>query len=209
MSCVNHNEATEFCRTLTEQEGKAGRLPADWEYRLPTEAQWKYACRAGTTTSTAFKLTRETANYDWDWRQNEQKTAPESRIKTVGSYQANAWGLHDMYGNVSEWCRDWYARDERIFAMPHPGGVDPEVTDLGPLALKKPLGLKYRVVRGGNYGPMISTNQARSAMRGYHVSIGRSKALGFRVALVQSGKVEASHWGPCGGRRDPVAHAAT
>jgi formylglycine-generating enzyme required for sulfatase activity len=185
MSSVSYDEATQFCRRLTGIEAKAGRLSPGWEYRLPTEAQWEYACRAGTTTCTAFKLNRDSANFDWDWHPNQERKSPEPRAKTVGSYQPNAWGLHDMHGNVSEWCRDWYARDARGAALPLPGGSDPEITDPGPFAQEHPRALKYRSVRGGNYGPMISTNQTRSAARGH--DRGRSLQIGFRVALVQTG----------------------
>jgi formylglycine-generating enzyme required for sulfatase activity len=183
MSCVSHDEATQFCRRLTGIEAKAGRVSPGWEYRLPTEAQWEYACRAGTTTRTAFKLNSDSANFDWDWQPNEDRTAPEPRAKTVGSYQPNAWGLHDMHGNVSEWCRDWYGDVRNV--MPLPGGIDPEITELGPWALEHPRAFKYRAVRGGNYGRMDSLNQTRSAARGR--DRGRSILIGFRVALVQTG----------------------
>jgi sulfatase modifying factor 1 len=180
MSCVNHDEATEFCRKLTEQERKAGRLPADWEYRLPTEAQWEYACRAGTTTKAAFELTRESANFDWDFHPNENRTAEPPRAKTVGGYRANAWGLHDMYGNVQEWCRDWYAAKNGI-AIPRPGGTDPEVTEPGARR-----GMRVgRVARGGSFG---TADWASSATRESSMNLTRALHRGFRVALVQSGK---------------------
>jgi formylglycine-generating enzyme required for sulfatase activity len=103
--CISWNDAVAFCEWLTKQVGQ-GR-----QFRLPTEAEWEYACRAGTTTPFHFGETISTdqANYDGTYTYDKgtkgvfrQKTTP------VGGFPANAWGLHDMHGNVSEWCQDWY-----------------------------------------------------------------------------------------------------
>ncbi len=105
---VSHADATEFCRKLTNLEGKAGRLPRGWTYCLPTDEQWEYACRAGTTTATAFgdKLDSTQANFNGDWPHNPEGGAPRgphlARAVEVGSYRPNAWGIHDMHGNVGE-----------------------------------------------------------------------------------------------------------
>ncbi len=168
---VSWSEATDACRKFTEQERKAGRLPAGWEHRLPTEAQWEYACRAGTKTATAFgdKLDSTQANFDGNYPYNGAAKGPYlQRTTEVGSYAANAWGLHDMHGNVWEWCRDWY-RDKL------PGGTDPEVTSEA----------TFRVLRGGswfNFGRFC-----RSANRGRFDLDVRRVLIGFRVAVVRSG----------------------
>jgi serine/threonine protein kinase len=102
---VSHDDATEFCRKLTELERKAGRLPAGWAYQLPTDEQWEYACRAGTTTATAFgdKLDSTQANFNGDWPHNGAPKGPNlQKAVQVGSYRPNAWGLYDMHGNVKE-----------------------------------------------------------------------------------------------------------
>jgi serine/threonine protein kinase len=105
---VSHDEATEFCRKLTDLERNAGRLPSGWAYRLPTDAQWEYACRAGTTTATAFgdKLDSTQANFNGDWPHNPEGGAPKGpnrgKAVEVGSFSPNAWGIHDMHGNVGE-----------------------------------------------------------------------------------------------------------
>jgi hypothetical protein len=102
---VSHAEATEFCRKLTELERKAGRLPAGWAYRLPTDEQWEYACRAGTTTATAFgdQLDSTQANFGGEWPYNGAPKGPSlGKAVQVGSYRPNAWGIYDMHGNVGE-----------------------------------------------------------------------------------------------------------
>ena len=102
---VSLEEAAKFCLKLTETERNAGRLPLGSEYRLPTEAQWEYACRAGTTTASAFgdKLSSKQANFNGDWAHNGAPKGP-SHMKSVkvGSYRPNAWGVYDMHGNVKE-----------------------------------------------------------------------------------------------------------
>ncbi|MGD1977807.1 MAG: formylglycine-generating enzyme family protein [Akkermansiaceae bacterium] len=111
-------------RTLTEEERKAGRLPDGWEYDLPTEEQWEYAARAGTSTRYYFgndlRLLPLHANfadksyYDSGdiFSNHAHRTLADGFAKAapVGSFQANPWGLHDVYGNVYEWCRDYGAR---------------------------------------------------------------------------------------------------
>src|SRR5205085_11973537 len=93
---VTWQQAADVCARLSKQEGKP--------YRLPTEAEWEYACRAGTTTlfHTGDALTPEQANLGVGREGKPLKTVP------VGSYKPNAWGLYDMHGNVAEWCLDWH-----------------------------------------------------------------------------------------------------
>ncbi|HVK10019.1 MAG TPA: formylglycine-generating enzyme family protein [Gemmataceae bacterium] len=108
---VEWAEAVEFCKRLSAMPGeaKAGRT-----YRLPTEAEWEYACRAGRTTRFAFgdELTLDRANFDGRFL-NRGPEPPKrlGRTCAVGSYRPNAWGLYDMHGNVWEWCADWYQPD--------------------------------------------------------------------------------------------------
>jgi formylglycine-generating enzyme required for sulfatase activity len=117
-------DAVEFCRVFTDQERQAGRLPAGWAYTLPTEAQWEYACRAGTADAFSFGniLNGREANCDGSHPYGTEAKGPDlARTTTVGSYRGNGWGLCDMHGNVSEYCRD-------KFATKLPGGTDPLVT---------------------------------------------------------------------------------
>lgn len=120
---VSWDMAVLFCAKLNELERAAGRLPPDYEYALPTEAQWEYAARAGTTGKYAGPLD-ETA---WHFDNSDGTTHPVARK------QPNAWGLYDMQGNVNEWCADWYGG--------YPGGA---VADYA-----GPAGGVYRVLRGG------------------------------------------------------------
>jgi formylglycine-generating enzyme required for sulfatase activity len=152
---VSWDEAMQFCRKLTERERQAGRLPDGYEYTLPTEAQWEYACRAGTTADYAGNLDAMA----W-YNQNSGNTT-----HPVAQKQANAWGLYDMHGNVWEWCRDWYGN--------YQGG---SVTDpTGPTSGS------FRVYRGGGWD--LDAGCCRSAVRFGYVPGGRGDDLGFRLAL--------------------------
>jgi formylglycine-generating enzyme len=133
---VNFAEAGAFCRQLTQLGRRSGSLPNNWEFRLPTEAQWEQrgtsakGCRAGTTTATAFgnSLSSKQANFQGKPYNGGRSAATPgagpslNRATPVGSYPANPWGLHDMHGNIFKWCRDAY----------HPrlsGGTDPDLSD--------------------------------------------------------------------------------
>jgi formylglycine-generating enzyme required for sulfatase activity len=141
---VNFAEAEQLCHKLSGRGHQSGELPKDWEFRLPTEAQWEYACRAGTTTATSFgdKLSSRQANFKGQPYNGAEPGPSLSRAARVGSYPANAWGLHDMHGNIFEWCRDWYH-----FQLP--GGVDPDLYSAKASATKSEHGDVSRVRRGG------------------------------------------------------------
>ena len=154
---ITWHEAVEFCRKLSElpEEKAAGRI-----YRLPTEAEWEYSSRAGARTSFSFgddvKLLSE---YGWVDGHSERRPHP------VGQKKANAWGLYDMYGNVSEWCSDWHGQ--------YPRGVvvDP----------KGPRSGKTRLLRGGGW--LSGPPNCRSAFRYSFIPSGRSSSDGLRVAM--------------------------
>ena len=152
---VSWLDAMEFCEKLTERERAAGRLPDDYVYTLPTEAQWEYAYRAGTTGDYP-------GNPDamgWVDQNSGETTHP------VGARQPNAWGLYDMTGNVLEWCFDWYGD--------YPGGaqIDPSGPRSG----------HFRMARGGSW--RMSVKVGRSAARAGGSPGRRDYTLGFRLAL--------------------------
>jgi formylglycine-generating enzyme required for sulfatase activity len=175
MYFISWNEAMAFCQKLTAMERAAGRLPAGYEYTLPTEAQWEYACRAETTGVTYMET--EITNTGLDsigWYANNSAAGysgrgfgnPAKGPRNVGGKLPNKWGLYDMPGEIWEWCRDWYSPT-------YPGG---SVTDpAGPVTGA------YRVNRGGSFGGGLYDE--RSANRAQNPPNEDSAYRGFRLAL--------------------------
>jgi len=95
---VNWHQAHEYCQKLTKLDRQAGVLPDDWEYRLPTEAEWEYACRAGSSEP------RHGQPQDVAWLHDNADGRPHA----IGQKTPNPWGFHDLLGNVWEWCQDWF-----------------------------------------------------------------------------------------------------
>ena len=161
---VSWNDVQVFLSRLNDMEQTAGRLPAGWKYVLPTEAQWEYASRAGTTTAYSWgnDINSSLANYNWDGGSNDGNDFKQTR--DVGQYAANPWGFFDMQGNVLEWVSDWKAN---YFTGAQ---TDPEGPASG----------SFRVLRGGswNHGRSI----LRSAWRNDGTPGNRS-SIGFRVGF--------------------------
>ncbi len=163
---VTWNQAVAYCDALTVQEAAVGRLPSGYEYRLPTEAEWEYCCRAGTTTEyhNGPTILCGQANFSYNYHTSSFCSATGTAV--VGSYAANAWGLHDMQGNVWEWSLDSWDGSSNYPA----GSVsDPHVTS-GP----------YRIFRGGSWDR--DSVGCRSALRsGSGPSSTINFIFGFRV----------------------------
>ena len=176
---VNWYDSQNYCGQLTQRERAAGRIAANSVYRLPTEAEWEYACRAWTSTrfshgddpgyvagdGVIVGYTNLT-NYAWYWDNSGGTT------HSVGQKLANPWGLYDMHGNVWEWCQSWYGE--------YPGGIaiDPQGPATG----------SERVLRGGSWYYWFSMSLhapgCRSAARGWFCYPNfRGNFVGFRVLL--------------------------
>ena len=169
---VTWHEAEEFCRKLSAlpDERAAGRT-----YRLPTEAEWEYACRAGTTTrfATGDALTTAQACI-YESPIAGLPTAAKLRPQPVGSYPANRFGLHDLHGNVWEWCADHYAPEA------YSQGASSQETLTNPTGPEVGTG---RVIRGGDYRSPPA--MARSANRDFTRATRRDQGNGFRVVFEQ------------------------
>ena len=165
---VNPIQAAEFCKRLSVKEAKT--------YRLPTEAEWEYACRAGTTTPYSFG--RDESINDYAWTQlNAFNKKGEQFPHKVGLKKPNPWGLYDMHGNVKEWCSDYWGD------YPNKAVTDPTGPREG----------EYQVYRGGSwYGNIVV---CRSAVRGGGMPLdvpGEQVDIGFRVVCVPSQPVKKS-----------------
>ena len=151
---VSWDDAVDFCGKLSALPGEES---AGYVYRLPTEAEWEYACRAGTTTEYSFGDSDSLGDYAWYDTNSGKTTHP------VGQKHPNAWGLYDMHGNVWEWCQDCHAD--------YPSGsvADPTGPSSG----------SFRVARGGSW--FYAAGDCRSANRRRDSPSYRNSSLGFRV----------------------------
>ncbi len=154
---VSWNDAVSFCKKLSElpEEKAAGR-----EYRLPTESEWEYACRADSTTTYSFGETAESlGEYAWFGE------GPEGKTHKVGLKKPNRWGLYDMHGNVGEWCNDRSSKYSTVDA------TDPQGPSEG----------EFRIFRGDSF--FGDENDCRSAQRSAQTATSPGLDIGFRVAL--------------------------
>lgn len=151
---VSWNDAVRFCKKLTEYEHKTGRLPADCEYRLPTEAEWEFAARGGIKSK----------DYEFSGSKDVNEVACcyhkfVNGTEAVGSKKANELGIHDMSGNVYEWCSDWYSKYSSS-----PAGITKRIA---------------KVVRGGGW--CVPAKYCRPAYRYKQAPDSTWKRVGFRV----------------------------
>ena len=157
---VTFADANHYCSAVTLRERAAGRLPAGYAYRLPTEAEWEYACRAGSTNLFNFgNSSTNASSYAWTAENSDAATHP------VGSKSPNAWGLYDTHGNVWEWCSDWFE--------PYPAA--PLTDPVGPAASK------YKLFKGGGWNQ--DADYARASSRFMMSPSSGIHFVGFRLAL--------------------------
>jgi formylglycine-generating enzyme required for sulfatase activity len=158
---VSYRDALLFLKRLTDDARANGHLKPGEVYRLPTEAEWEYACRAGRQTAFCFgDDPKDLADYAWFGRDDKAGTAP------VGQKKPNAFGLFDMHGNVWEWCQDYY---EQKYPVSDAAAVDPTGPAVG----------SHRVLRGGSFRD--PADQCRSASRKAGWATGVYDDAGFRV----------------------------
>ena len=160
---VSWEDCIKFCEELTKREHDSGALPTGWKYTLPTEAQWEYACRAGTNTEYSFGDSKSGLGaHAWYSGNSGDET------HSVGGKKANPWGFLDMHGNVYEWCLDWHGD--------YPSG---SVTDPS-----GPNSAQTRVIRGGSYS--ASAVPLRSANRFFRTPGSRYSVVGVRLAMIST-----------------------
>jgi formylglycine-generating enzyme required for sulfatase activity len=159
---ISWEDVQEFTKRVNRSEGTQ-------VYRLPTEAEWEYACRAGTTTRWSFG-DHERQLKDYAWYRNNAWDIDEKYAHAVGTKLPNPWGLYDMHGNVWEWTMDWYSKS---YYNSSPGR-DPSGPTMG----------SGRVVRGGSFSNYFALN-TRSANRNYYGPSYRNNSLGARLLRTQ------------------------
>lgn len=195
MYYVSWSDAMEFCARLNERARSEGSLPAGYEFTLPTEAQWEYACRAGKTTATyggpvrfysrnhapaldpiAWYAGNSSVGFEgpgWDTATWDEKQYPggTAGVRRVGLKEANAWGLHDMLGNLHEWCLDYASATLPGGSVTDPAGPESGID---------------RMVRGGSWHS--DATACRSAHRAWNAPEIRLPFTGFRIALAPVNK---------------------
>ena len=157
---VSWIDAQLFIKRLNLYASKLKMLPFGWQFSLPTESEWEYACRAGTKTTYSWGNTIRETDTNWASPNGTRQT------RKVGSYDPNPWGFYDMHGNVREWVNDWYAEEYPVGRAEDPQGPEEGA---------------YRVARGGSWNDTPSF--LRSADRQNGSPDARYHALGFRVCL--------------------------
>jgi formylglycine-generating enzyme required for sulfatase activity len=171
---VSWEDAMEFCYRLSKRTGRT--------YTLPSEAQWEYACRAGTTTPFCFgdMISSELANYDGNYAYaNGSKGICREQTTPVGMFPANAWGLHDMHGNVWEWCLDEWHKSYDGVPTDGRAWVDAAEGEKS----KEPA--KTKLLRGGSWSDL--PGGCRSASRNHHDPDYAFFSIGFRVVCLPQG----------------------
>ena len=161
---------------------------AEWMgCRLPTEAEWEYACRAGTISpfNTGDNLTTMQANYNGNYPfKNIPKGENRDKTMPVGSFLPNSWGLFDMHGNVSEWCSDWYG------SYSSEDQIDPEGSSSGSRRVVTKAGEDLRIYRGGSY--ICKAYECQSSYRGTIYPSARGSYIGFRLVYSDSKQEQSS-----------------
>ncbi len=159
-------DARAYCQALTAQEAAAQNLPVGYEYRLPTEAEWEYVCRAGSTTEFNLGQALDCSDANMAFSAHSNNICGTTGTVAVGTFAANAWGLHDMHGNVREWCLDGYR-------------------DYSPGAVSDPLQLGglERIIRGGSWA--VASEKCRSSYRSGKGPSLQTTDTGFRVVLAE------------------------
>ncbi len=190
---VSWYEAMSFCQKLTEREHRAGRLPRNLKFTLPTEAQWEYACRAGTKTHFSFGDSSSLFSPYGNFADKSFFNTPEGKpysyhplatseekesndgfgyIAPVGSFHSNAWGFYDMHGNVCEWCLDYF--DSTLKGGKNPIRATPGNCEYG----------TQRIIRGGGW--LAPTLMCSSTYRNSEPPESGYYSVGFRVAIVRN-----------------------
>jgi formylglycine-generating enzyme required for sulfatase activity len=157
MGKVTRANAAAFCQRLNRMERRKNRIPRNYEYRLPTEAEWEYCCRADQPPS------EEVNGKAWHAGNSGDK------VNKIGSKTPNAWGLHDMRGNVSEWCLDSFSGN--VYSNRKSGAADPVYLSKG----------TFYSIRGGDF--KSPTNMCQPHARGKMAKTATAPQVGFRVIL--------------------------
>jgi sulfatase modifying factor 1 len=167
---ISYTDTIRFCAILTTRASNQS-LDSRWHVQLPTEAQWEYACRAGTSSTFSYgDSPKELGKYAWFYA-NRLPDNEQLMAQNVGQLAPNDWGLYDMMGNVHEWCLDaWHGE--------YIGGTDPQSKPLGPLDKE------LFIQRGGHFE--VGANRCRSASRAFSSPEFGGEYSGFRIILIES-----------------------